>query len=201
MAGIPSFNGEVGEQFSIGSSNNDSDCTAASRQAPRLSFDPHTAPLDILFNSAGTAAWISFHGSWNAEPPVGYRLSVVEFANGEPIAPNTSTTAAVDILSNADVTQCPDACFRPVGLAWDSQGRLWMSSDATGEIYVISRANGQPVDAAGSNATGSLPESGEGGSETGSGSESSPSGTDNGSAGFASMSALAVVFGAIAFVI
>lgn len=100
------------------------------------------APLDILFNEAGTAAWITFHGSWNRDIPVGYKLSVVEFANGEPVAANTSTTAAVDIVSNANITACPGACFRPVGLAWDSKGRLFMSSDRTGEIYAILRDDG-----------------------------------------------------------
>lgn len=35
------------------------------------------------------------------------------------------------------MSKCPDDCFRPVGLAWDSKGRLWFSSDSTGEIYVL----------------------------------------------------------------
>ena len=202
---IPAFDGEVGEQFSIGDSANDSDCTASSRQPPRLAFHPHMAPLDILFNDAGTAAWITFHGSWNSEPPVGYKLSVVEFADGEPTEPSTSLTAARDVVSNADVTRCGDVqCFRPVGLAWDQRGRLFMSSDATGEIYMVMRADGEAVSEAGSNATETIPEEtggsgagGGGGSETGS--SSTPS--ETGGAGFASMSALAVIFGAIAFVV
>lgn len=200
---IPDFNGQVGEQFSIGDSANDTDCTAAKRQAPRLAFHPHMAPLDILFNDAGTAAWVSFHGSWNSDPPVGYKVSVVEFANGEPTSPNTSMTAAVDILSNADITRCPDNCFRPVGLAWDRKGRLFMSSDQTGEIYMITRADGQATSSAGSNATGTIPpqqSGGSGGSGTGTGSGGSPSASETGGAGFASMSALAVVVGALAFV-
>jgi hypothetical protein len=45
-------------------------------------------------------------------------------------------------VSNVDTSKCPDACFRPVGLAWDNKGRLFMSSDATGEVYVITRAGG-----------------------------------------------------------
>lgn len=42
-----------------------------------------------------------------------------------------------DVLANADNSACPDHCFRPVGIAFDDQGRLFMSSDASGEIYVI----------------------------------------------------------------
>lgn len=54
-------------------------------------------------------------------------------------------------MVNADVTTCyNDDCFRPVGLAWDKKGRLFMSSDQTGEIYVITRTDGEPVSAASS---------------------------------------------------
>ena len=65
---------------------------------------------------------------------------MVPFENGEPVAASDNTTAAIDIFANVDTNACPDHCFRPTGLAFDSQGRLFMSSDATGEIYVISRS-------------------------------------------------------------
>ena len=73
---IPGFDGEVGEQFVIGqvsSDNNNTDaiCASSERQQSRLGFHPHMAPLDILFNDAGTAAWVSFHGSWDSKVPVG----------------------------------------------------------------------------------------------------------------------------------
>ena len=103
------------------------------------------APLDMKFDANGTQAWISFHGSWNRDDPVGYKVSVVEFAGGEPVDASNSTTAATDIMSNADNSVCPDNCFRPVGLAWDDSGRLFMSSDSTGEIYVITREEGNVV--------------------------------------------------------
>jgi hypothetical protein len=81
----------------------------------------------------------------NRDNPVGYKLFAVEFANGEPVEPADSADAAINILTNADNSDCPSACFRPVGLAWDEQGRLYMSSDATGELYVITRADGTPA--------------------------------------------------------
>jgi len=123
---IPDFAGATGQQFAIGnlsSTLNDTTCDEANRQAPRLTFQAHMAPLDIKFNAAGTAAWVTFHGSWDRTDPVGYKVSVIEFANGDAVQPNTSTTAAVDIVANQNNSVCPDACFRPVGLAWDSQGR------------------------------------------------------------------------------
>jgi hypothetical protein len=42
-------------------------------------------------------------------------------------------------MANADNSVCPDQCFRPVGLALDSKDRIFMSSDATGEIYVLAK--------------------------------------------------------------
>jgi hypothetical protein len=68
---------------------------------------------------------------------VGYKLSTIAFASGSPVAASDSTTAAVDIMANADNSKCPDECFRPVGLALDSKNRVFMSSDSTGEIYVL----------------------------------------------------------------
>ncbi len=52
-------------------------------------------------------------------------------------------------MTNPDMSKCPDKCFRPVGLAWDSAGRLWMSSDTTGEIYVLQKSSGTPTTTAG----------------------------------------------------
>lgn len=72
--------------------------------------------------------------------PVGYKVSAVQFSDGSPIENSTSLTAAVDIISNVDLTACPSGCFRPVGLAFDAQGRLFFSSDATGEIYIITQS-------------------------------------------------------------
>ena len=65
VGGITDFNGQIGTQFSLGqnSSNNDTSCRD-DFVAPRISMEAHMAPLDIKFNSAGTEAWVSFHGSW-----------------------------------------------------------------------------------------------------------------------------------------
>jgi hypothetical protein len=53
------------------------------------------------------------------------------------VAQSNSMTSTTDIFANADNSQCANNCFRPVGLDLDPQGRLWMSSDSTGEIYVL----------------------------------------------------------------
>ncbi|KAK1524269.1 uncharacterized protein CCOS01_09356 [Colletotrichum costaricense] len=94
----------TGDQFSLNPSRtlNDTTCNSA-YVPPRLSFQAHTAPLDIKFTPDGSEAFVTFHGSYTSS--------------------------------------CPDHCFRPVGLAWDSQQRLFMTSDSTGEIYVLQRTD------------------------------------------------------------
>lgn len=198
---IPDFNGTVGQQFVIGSTNaTNNDTMCLSRISPRLTFQAHMAPLDILFNPNGTVAWITFHGSWNRDDPTGYKLSMVEFdaSTGAPTQPSTSTTAAIDIMINANNSACPDGCFRPVGLAWDSQGRLFMSSDATGEIYAIVRSSSSGnTSTAGTNATGTV---GLPSTNTTTGTQASSS-TGAAVAGTASMSMLATVCAALAFLV
>ena len=79
----------------------------------------------------------------------GYKVSKVDFDNGVPKAAPTSKTAVIDIMSNVDVSKCGqiepyvwnNLCFRPAGLAFDKAGRLFMSSDQTGEIWVITKVS------------------------------------------------------------
>ncbi len=84
---------------------------------------------------------------------MGYKLSSLAFSNGQPVDPPSSTTAAKDILSNSDLSACPGKCFRPVGLAMDGKGRVYVSSDSTGEIYVLQKADMTAL--GGGSATGS----------------------------------------------
>ncbi|RGP76967.1 hypothetical protein FLONG3_4905 [Fusarium longipes] len=106
------------------------------KQAPRITFGSHLAPLDVKFRD-GSAAYISFHGSWNRNPGDGYRVSKVDFANGEPVSGSDDPKAEVPLMWNKDNTKCPSGCFRPAGLAFDKTGRLFMTSDSTGELYVL----------------------------------------------------------------
>jgi len=128
----------VGTQTSIDASvGNPTDADCLKRTAPKLVFPAHTAPVDIKFKKDGSAAFVTFHGSWDRNPPDGYRLSVIQFKNGQPVEPSTSNTAAVNIMTNSNNAACPNSCFRPAGLVWDSKDRLYMTSDSTGEILLI----------------------------------------------------------------
>ncbi|KAF9881822.1 hypothetical protein CkaCkLH20_00968 [Colletotrichum karsti] len=135
---IPNFN--VGSQVIQGSASGEitDEYCQTTPVPPRLTFQAHLAPLDIKFAPDGGAAYISFHGSWNRQPPDGYRLSRVEFgADGQPTAPSTSRDAAVNIMWNGNASACPGSCFRPVGLAWGTNGRLFLVSDSTNELFVL----------------------------------------------------------------
>ncbi|TDZ61059.1 L-sorbosone dehydrogenase [Colletotrichum trifolii] len=138
IAGVP--NVQVGNQVIQGNASGhitDEYCLSTP-VAPRLTFQAHTAPLDIKFHPDGRSAYISFHGSWNRQPPDGYRLSKVDFgADGQPKAASNSRSAEVGVMWNSNSTACPGSCFRPVGLAWDSKGRLFMASDSSNELFVV----------------------------------------------------------------
>ncbi|KAF1963318.1 soluble quino protein glucose dehydrogenase [Byssothecium circinans] len=130
---------KVGQHFAIGSG---SDSTCTSRTPPKLCFPAHTAPLGVKFNPNSTAAYIAFHGSWNRSPPDGYRLTKVNInpATGMPTEPSTSTTAGINVMSNPSNGNCPSGCFRPVDVAFDAKGRLFMTSDSSSEVWVINGA-------------------------------------------------------------
>ncbi|MCJ1443437.1 MAG: hypothetical protein MMC23_003935 [Stictis urceolatum] len=121
-----------------------SDASCGNTTAPRLTWQAHTAPLDIKFNNSGSDAWVSFHGSWDRQDPVGYAVAMVAFDNqtGMPMAEADSSDSAKTVFANQDNSKCPDNCFRPVGMAFDGMGRMFVASDASGEIYAIRRAEG-----------------------------------------------------------
>jgi glucose/arabinose dehydrogenase len=170
----------VGSQFAVGNQTTDAQCRA-DHIAPRLTFAAHMAPLDIKFNAPGTGAWLTFHGSWNRNEPQGYKVSFVPFDGaGEPTAPADSLTGAVDVVANRDVALCPDACIRPAGLAWDGQGRLWFSSDATGEIYVVTAEDGGGISGVGEVRSSS----GGGGGGAGPQSSGAPTATESNAGGY-----------------
>ena len=85
---------------------------------------------------------VSFHGSWDRQPPTGYKVvaapgSVASSGAWSPTAPLTSRTGFTDLLWNSDTTRCPTSCFRPVGLVFAAAGSLYVSSDASGEIFLV----------------------------------------------------------------
>ena len=118
---------------------------------PVLSMQAHSAPLGITFfnysNSSTSAddcpddggfpksmngnAFIAFHGSWNRNPPTGYKVVRVPMGdNGNP-----AVDEAIDFFCHHDKSgsgaKWPNG-FRPVDVVFDKCNRLLITSDGTG---------------------------------------------------------------------
>lgn len=141
----------IGDQFMEAPNSTFNDTTCKTKATPPiLSFQAHSAPIDSKFDSTYSNLYVTFHGSWNRDPATGYKLSVVPFTKGrdgahKPMANSTSGSGYNDIFWNADVTKCASdstsstGCFRPAGLLFDKQQRLYMTSDASseGELWML----------------------------------------------------------------
>lgn len=154
---------QVGDQILVDDSttklaNNDTDCQNPEKFAsPRLTFQAHMAPLDMHFDNfadkpeAGGDGdlWVTFHGSWNRDIPVGYKLSKIAFdkGTGMPVARTTDKQNYEDVMWNSDLMKCDSGeCFRPVGVVVDRKGKVWLGSDATGEVLVLWKSSDEGGD-------------------------------------------------------
>lgn len=148
------------KQFKVGdwfvqapnSSFSDDTCTQKATR-PAMTLFPHSAPIDCKFDPDNANMYITYHGSWDRQPTTGFKLVAVAFQKGAdgnyvPVEPITSNSAAKDIMANPDVTKCSgqgpsfsSGCFRPAGLAFDKEGRLFMTSDVTqGELWILGKS-------------------------------------------------------------
>ncbi|KAF5379416.1 hypothetical protein D9615_006536 [Tricholomella constricta] len=122
----------------------------ANNQPPSLNFQAHSAPLDIKFYNPGNItvtsfpstlsgdAFVSFHGSFDRTPPTGYGVVHVPF----PLGASSGSQPYSFIVQATDLRSCPGKCIRPVGLAFGKDGRLYVSSDTSGELFVIENGHG-----------------------------------------------------------
>ena len=104
---------------------------------PRLAMKAHSAPLGLVFYrgdafpaDAVGDAFVTFHGSWNANPATGYKVVRVRFdATGNP----TGYESFLECSSGVDVGWP----HRPVGVAVGHHGELLVTSDASGVVMAI----------------------------------------------------------------
>ncbi|KAF8595240.1 soluble quino protein glucose dehydrogenase [Ceratobasidium sp. AG-I] len=156
-ASIPNPGFKVGDQFSVKpppATPDDAWCANPTNNVrPELAFQSHSAPLDIVIynnekctpriNPYGLSgqwdgdAFVGFHGSWNRDPPTGYKVVRVPFRNGRPVAKPSSGTGYETVVGAPNTAACPDGCIRPVGLLFDNLGRLFVTSDTTGEVSTM----------------------------------------------------------------
>jgi glucose/arabinose dehydrogenase len=108
---------------------------------PVLSMQAHAAPLDLFFYPGGSFPasyagdlFVTFHGSWNREPPTGYKVMHVPF--GPDGMPSGSPTPFLESSGAAD-----DAWpHRPVGLTVLTNGVLLVTSDESDRILAVGYA-------------------------------------------------------------
>ncbi|KAI1866218.1 uncharacterized protein JN550_007907 [Neoarthrinium moseri] len=136
----------LGDQFVLApnSTFNDTTCIQAS-VPPRLTLPAHSAPLDAKFDSVFQNLFVTLHGSWNRQPPSGYRVVRVPFtkANDGSFAPVAASNQVgfTDVFYPLDTTQCSaQTCTRPVAMVFDAAGRLYVTSDTSGELFLIEGA-------------------------------------------------------------
>ncbi|KAI0467751.1 soluble quino protein glucose dehydrogenase [Xylaria cf. heliscus] len=143
---LPGHRFQVGQQFVQAPTTdfNDDTCSRIS-VPPVLSFQAHSAPLGCKFDAKFSNLFVTLHGSWNREPPTGYKVIAVPFTQGPdgsyaPEAASWSIRGSIDVFYPQDETQCSSStCIRPVGLVFDAVGRLYVTSDASGELFLLSQ--------------------------------------------------------------
>ncbi|WP_284312931.1 PQQ-dependent sugar dehydrogenase [Labrys miyagiensis] len=99
--------------------------------APDYALGPHTASLGLAFGAHGV--FIGQHGSWNRNPPSGYKVIFVPFGRGHPTGrPKDVLTGFLDEYGNAQ--------GRPVGVALDRRGALLVADDVGNKVWRVSPA-------------------------------------------------------------
>jgi glucose/arabinose dehydrogenase len=114
----------------------------ATIKLPLIGFPGHWGPDGLLFYTGELfperfrgGAFIAFHGSWNRgpEPEAGYRVVFVPFADGQ-------ATGSYETFADgfAGKRMSPSgARHRPVGLAQDSAGALYITDDQRGRVWRV----------------------------------------------------------------
>jgi glucose/arabinose dehydrogenase len=101
-----------------------------------LELTAHMAPIGFTFfrgasnipdewSGDGLVAW---HGSWNADQPVGFKVQRIHFENGKAVK-------AEDFLTG--FLQGESRFGRPAGITVTKNGVIYISDDASGNIYAV----------------------------------------------------------------
>jgi len=108
--------------------------------APDYALGTHTASLGLAFYEAtlfpkrfAGGAFIGQHGSWNRQPPSGYKVIFVPFAAGRPAG------MPEDVLTSFRDAQ-GQALGRPVGVVVDRAGALLVADDVGNIVWRVSPA-------------------------------------------------------------
>jgi len=108
--------------------------------APIFEIPAHSAPLGLVFINSPQFPdlWqgdllVALHGSWNRSTAIGYKV-VHLTVEGNTI------TASDDFMTGFNPGIFKDTSLaRPVGLAFDKKGNLFISDDKKGDVYIIQK--------------------------------------------------------------
>jgi glucose/arabinose dehydrogenase len=103
---------------------------------PDYALGAHTASLGLTFVRDGRfgadfqgGAFIGQHGSWNRNPPAGYRVIFVPFTDGKPSGPPRPVLTG--FIENGE------ARGRPVGVHVDARGGLLVADDVGNVVWRV----------------------------------------------------------------
>lgn len=106
--------------------------------APTISYQAHSAPIQMAFYTASqfpaeyrNDAFVAMRGSWNREPPTGYKIVRIRFRDGKPVAMD-------DFLTGFLTSGAGSYFGRPAGVVVARDGSLLVSDDTNGAIYRVS---------------------------------------------------------------
>lgn len=109
----------------------------ASAIKPDYALGAHTASLGLTFYTGPllseaykNGAFIGQHGSWNRNPPSGYKVIFVPFKNGQPAG------MPQDVLTGF-LSSDGKARGRPVGIVQDIDGALLVADDAGNTVWRV----------------------------------------------------------------
>lgn len=105
--------------------------------SPDYALGSHVAPLGLAFYTGkllpsryANGAFVGLHGSWNRDPPAGYKVVFVPFADGRPAG--DIEDVLTDFLDTAG-----NARGRPVGVAVGKDGALLVADDVGNAIWRV----------------------------------------------------------------
>ncbi|MFP5304488.1 MAG: PQQ-dependent sugar dehydrogenase, partial [Gammaproteobacteria bacterium] len=114
----------------------------ASAIVPDYALGPHTASLGLAWAEPSTLPYplrngmfVGQHGSWNRNPPSGYKVIFVPFEDGEP------SGKPVDVLTGF-LGANGDAYGRPVGVAMARDGALLVADDVGNVVWRVAAPPG-----------------------------------------------------------
>jgi glucose/arabinose dehydrogenase len=116
--------------------------------APDYSLGSHVAALGLAFSTSAMGAnfaegaFVGQHGSWNRNPPAGYKVVFVPFRDGKPAGdPIDFVTGFLQDDGNTR--------GRPVGVTVDPRGALIVCDDLSNTVWRVTATQAQPASVTG----------------------------------------------------